>query len=294
MKISVITVCKNSEQYIEKAIKSVVNQTYGNIEYIIVDGDSQDKTKEIVSRYKDSVAKFTSELDSGVYAAMNKGINLASGDFIYFLNSDDYFVDENVIQDVVNFLLSHPECDILYGNIDVSYEYDKYHCTILLPQPDVIRDHLILDFICHQALFAKSELFLKFSLFDEKYEYAADYKWLLQMLQNQCQFLYYSRTIVSYYLGGISGNIANQKASRAEIFAIQNESPIYQDSYWLSQRILKFQDAIMANIDQSAYFTPLEMQLEEAKNMINAMKTSKFWKLRDAWVKFKKFVGLPV
>ena len=92
MKISVITVCYNSENTIERTIKSVLSQTYQDIEYIIVDGLSTDKTLEIVNKYKDKIAKIISEKDTGLYDAMNKGIDNASGEYLMFLNSDDCFI----------------------------------------------------------------------------------------------------------------------------------------------------------------------------------------------------------
>ena len=91
MKVSVITVCYNSDQTIEDTIKSVINQDYPNIEYIIVDGLSKDNTLEIVNKHKDKIAKIVSEKDNGIYDAINKGIELASGELVSVLNSDDFF-----------------------------------------------------------------------------------------------------------------------------------------------------------------------------------------------------------
>jgi len=89
MKVSVITVCYNAVDCIENAIKSVLSQTYKNIEYIIIDGMSTDGTFDIINNYRDKISTFISEKDNGIYDAMNKGIGIAAGDVIYFLNSDD-------------------------------------------------------------------------------------------------------------------------------------------------------------------------------------------------------------
>ena len=99
--ISIITVCYNAEGTIEQTIRSVLNQTYKNIEYIIIDGFSTDNTLNIIERYKDSIAMVVSERDQGIYDAMNKGLSLAKGCFIGFLNADDWY-DENALEIVVN------------------------------------------------------------------------------------------------------------------------------------------------------------------------------------------------
>ena len=100
-KISIITVCYNSAKTIEDTIQSVVNQTYDNIEYIVIDGVSTDNTLEIINKYKNQITTIICEKDKGIYDAINKGIDLATGDIIANLNSDDFYIDNNVIADVV-------------------------------------------------------------------------------------------------------------------------------------------------------------------------------------------------
>src|SRR5579884_3390919 len=117
MKISVITVCKNAAACIEPALASVAAQRYPHVEYLVIDGASDDGTQGIVSRYRKHIAHFLSEPDDGLYQAMNKGVRLATGDFLYFLNADDYLLDERVLEDVAHFLREHPTCDFLYGNL---------------------------------------------------------------------------------------------------------------------------------------------------------------------------------
>lgn len=101
MKVSIITVCYNSQATIENTIKSVISQTHSDIEYIIVDGKSGDNTLEIVNKYQDKIAKVISEPDQGIYDAMNKGIKVATGDIVGILNSDDYYVDSEVVSHIV-------------------------------------------------------------------------------------------------------------------------------------------------------------------------------------------------
>ena len=102
MKISIITVVWNNKETIKDAIDSVLSQTYKNIEYIIVDGASSDGTVDIIKGYGDKITKFISEPDKGLYDAMNKGLSLATGDIVGILNSDDFYIDEFVIEKVVN------------------------------------------------------------------------------------------------------------------------------------------------------------------------------------------------
>ena len=116
MKFSVITVCLNSETTIEKTIKSVIDQNYRDMEYIIIDGGSSDKTLKILNKYKSNISKIISEKDQGIYDAINKGISLSNGEIISILHSDDYFYDNNVLNDVVKLFKKKSEIDCVIGN----------------------------------------------------------------------------------------------------------------------------------------------------------------------------------
>ena len=116
MKISIITVCYNSVSTIEKTFQSIKNQSYENIEYIVIDGGSSDGTLKIINQYKEYISKFISEPDKGLYDAMNKGISIANGEIIGILNSDDIFFDNNVLKEVSKFHISN-RIDASVGNI---------------------------------------------------------------------------------------------------------------------------------------------------------------------------------
>jgi len=107
----------NNEHTIEEAISSVLSQTYKNIEYIIIDGNSKDKTVSIVNKFKDEISVFISEPDKGLYDAMNKGVLASSGDVIGILNSDDLYEDKFVINDVATMFRTNPTCDMIYGDM---------------------------------------------------------------------------------------------------------------------------------------------------------------------------------
>ena len=115
-KISIITVVKNNKSYIEKNILSLLSQKYKNYEHIIIDGGSTDGTLEIIDKYKKSISSFVSEKDQGIYYAMNKGIDLASGDIIGILNSDDYFYDD-ALDIVKSYFEKNQEIDFLFGSV---------------------------------------------------------------------------------------------------------------------------------------------------------------------------------
>ena len=116
MKISIITVVYNNQSTINDAIKSILNQDYPNIEYIIIDGNSTDGTIEKIQKYKDHITHFVSEPDKGIYDAMNKGLKLATGDIIGILNSDDFYVNDNIISEIINEF-EDKKVDLIFGDI---------------------------------------------------------------------------------------------------------------------------------------------------------------------------------
>ena len=116
MKVSIITSVYNNEKTIEDAIKSVLSQTYPNIEYIVVDGASKDGTIDVIKKYEDKISTFVSERDKGIYDGLNKGVSLATGDIIAFLHSDDIYENENIITEVVEHFKS-TNTDSIYGDL---------------------------------------------------------------------------------------------------------------------------------------------------------------------------------
>ncbi len=299
MKLSVITVCKNSEKTIEKAIISVVNQTYLNIEYIIVDGDSQDSTKEIIAKYSTFIKNFINEPDRCLWEAMNKGIRMATGDFIYFLNSDDYLIDEHVVKDVVNFIIEHPSCDFVYGDIQIRSISGDFNIQ-KSPLPEEILEGMVTGCIIpHSGSFTKRELFFKLGFFNESYKIGSDYEWVTKLMQDEkLKIFYYPRTIASFYGGGLSSNL---RENLSEMFAIQNNVEIYQSEYWLKKRIVMLQRAFVDNYEflqkvqnlsdeREILIKNLQDLVDKREAIIISLKTSKFGKLRAAWHLLKKII----
>ena len=191
MKISVVTVCYNAADTIEKTMLSVLNQTYHDIEYIIIDGGSTDGTVDIIRKYADKIAYWVSEPDKGIYDAMNKGIKVATGDFLFFLGADDILIIE------VSTIVGRLCCDtILYGGVELKSSgkilHTKFH-----------RYSLVRNNVPHQGIFYPKSLFSTFT-YNTSYKIYAD--WLLNM---QCLYLNISvrkidEPIVLYNDNGIS------------------------------------------------------------------------------------------
>ena len=162
-KISVVTVCYNAVKDIEKTILSVVNQTYPNIEYIIIDGGSKDGTMNVVNRYKDKIDVIVSEPDKGIYDAMNKGIDRATGEWINFMNAGDCFEGENIVSQV--FVADIDKCkSVLYGDVKLKTK----GVTTAKPLKYL---RCMMPF-CHQSTFVK----LPMEKYDTNYRIVADYK----------------------------------------------------------------------------------------------------------------------
>lgn len=221
-KISIITVCYNSENTIEDTIKSVVNQTYPNIEYIVIDGGSIDKTLSIINKYKEKITTIISEKDNGIYDAINKGINLATGDIIGNLNSDDFYVDENVIADVVT-KFEDEKTDTLYSDL---YYVDALDTNKIIRywKSKQYKEGMFLKgwMPPHPTFFVKKEIYQKYGLFDLQFKSAADYEIMLRFIHRyNVSISYLPRVIVKMRVGGMSNASlsnrikANQEDRRA-------------------------------------------------------------------------------
>lgn len=200
-KISIITVCYNAARSINQTISSVRNQTYPEIEYIIVDGKSSDSTIDIISKNMDLVSKFISEPDKGIYNAMNKGIRAATGEILFFLNADDCFCDERVIEDVVTCFLNNPEIGLVYGN--VLFE-SPCGLSRWIQIPEFKRKPLARRTISHQSIFARIGLFEQTGGFSEEYEIVSDYDWLIKLVHRDINALSIERDITVIGTAGVS------------------------------------------------------------------------------------------
>lgn len=202
-KITVVTVCFNAEETIKETIESVLSQKNVNIEYLIVDGNSTDKTKKIIEEYvRDNNIRYISEDDDGIYDAMNKAIELAEGEYIIFLNSGDIFYDNLVLKDVELQLKKDTEIDVLYGDVQLSrnnektlYSYSDFKINAMFFCRELM--------ICHQSIFIKREILKKYK-FDTKYIICADRKQIIKLMKDKYKFQYIDRVISIYDCNGFS------------------------------------------------------------------------------------------
>lgn len=192
IKITIITVTYNAEKILEETILSVLGQTYNNIEYIIIDGGSTDNTIDIIKKYSDQITYWVSEPDKGIYDAMNKGIRIATGEWINFMNAGDSFYSQRTIEECAHFINHNSDVDILYGNTIVTYKNEKY---LSIPKEiSLLKKHTVF---CHQSSFIKTSLLLQYK-FNIKYKILADYNLFRSLFFNKYQFKYIEQPISNY------------------------------------------------------------------------------------------------
>jgi len=201
IKVSIITVTYNSEKYLSSTIESVLNQTYNNIEYIIIDGMSSDNTISIINRYEhlfNGRLKWLSEADSGIYEAMNKGISMATGEIIGIVNSDDWYEKDTVIS-IVETIGEH---DMIHANmnlIDIHNNVDRIYSH---------RNTRFFKYLTtpynHPTMFVKKEVYQKIGVFDEKFKTGADYDFMLRFNKSKYNAIHFDRIITNVRLVGVT------------------------------------------------------------------------------------------
>lgn len=192
LKITVVTVCYNAVDTLEKTMLSVLNQTYPNVEYIVIDGGSTDGTVDIIKKYADRLAYWVSEPDKGIYDAMNKGITVATGDYINFMNAGDKFNDCNVLGNVI--LKISIENDIVYGETIYMTEFGEYVSKVL----PIEKMSQCMPF-GHQSTFVKTEL-MKERKFDISFKSSSDFHFLYNCYKDYKSFSYIPLIISKYDL----------------------------------------------------------------------------------------------
>ena len=211
MKLSIITICLN-EKNIEHTCKSIVSQTFDDFEWIVIDGKSNKITVDKIKKYKDKISIFISEHDSGIYDAMNKGILLAKGEYISFMNAGDSFYSKTILAEI--FDNKKFTDDIIYGNAHIIKKQKSF--TEINPN-FITKQFLLTGIINHQVCFIKRALFYKYGLYDLKYRIASDYEKLLCWNSFNCSFKYINKTIANHYRNGCSSNKYLVDMERKEI-----------------------------------------------------------------------------
>ncbi|WP_462152099.1 glycosyltransferase family 2 protein [Pseudoalteromonas xiamenensis] len=238
MKVSIITVCYNSAATIEDTLKSVVAQTYDNIEYIIVDGGSKDETLAIVEKYKEHVDVLISEPDHGIYDAMNKGIEVATGDVVGILNSDDFYETPDVITTVVKSFDS--SIDLLFGDLVFIKPQNLKKVTRFYSLPKFKGWHLRFGWMPpHPATFIRKEVYNRFGLYKTHYKISADYELFVRLfLVNKLKFRHIDKILVRMRDGGVStSGIRSSLSLNTEIVQACTENNVYTNLLFVLSKI---------------------------------------------------------
>ena len=242
MKISLITVTYNSAETLTDTIISVLAQTYKNIEYIIVDGASNDNTIDIVKMYESQFGdriKYILEKDKGLYDAMNKGIDMASGDVIGILNSDDFFTSDSVLQIVAQSFLSDKTLDAVYGDVHFVSPNNLHKC-IRYYSSKIFRPYLMrLGFMpAHPSFYLRKKYFDQYGKYRTDYRIAADFEFLLRIIfVGKIKTLYLPIDMVTMRIGGAStSGISSNILIMKEHLKACKENSIYTNRLILSLR----------------------------------------------------------
>ena len=204
MKISILTCVLNNERFIDEAIKSFQKQSYENKEHVIIDGGSTDKTVSIIKKLKNNNAIFISSNDNGIYDAINKGVNLASGDIIGILHSDDFYDNESVISQVIE-VFKKTNSDLVYG--DLVYVTKNKNLNIRYWQAGLFLDENIKKgwMPPHPTVFVKKKIFEKIGNYNTDYRISSDYDFLIRALTNkEIKKQYIKKTLIKMRIGGTS------------------------------------------------------------------------------------------
>jgi len=199
-KLTIITIVYNNVRDIERTLNSVINQTYKKIEYIIIDGKSTDGTLDIVEKYSSQISKIVSEPDKGIYDAMNKGLALATGDYVLFMNSGDEIYDEHTVQEVFD---SSPGADIYYGETEM---YNDNWESLGRRRHEAPEQFDWTSFkygmnISHQAIYIRKSILTPYDL---KYKYSSDIDWIIKAAKKSSNIVNVHRYVAKYLVGGMS------------------------------------------------------------------------------------------
>ena len=256
-KCSIITVTLNNKAGLEKTIQSVLGQTYRDIEYIVIDGASSDGSVKIIESHASGIDQWISEPDTGVYNAMNKGIQKATGEYLLFLNSGDTLFETSTLEQVIPYLEA-ADADLFYGDLrfDHSDQFEDFHYP----------DELTFDFLYHRSLghpatFIKRSLFDKVGYYEESYSICADWVFFTKAIcLYTCSYKHIPRVIANFTTDGMSSVDENQ------------------------QKILKEREKALRG--PFLFLTAPYEKYIDLKNRMDALQRSKPYR-------FLKFLGLP-
>lgn len=223
--VTIITVCYNECDTISRCINSVLSQGYEYIQYIVIDGSSTDGTVPILRRYEKDLSVLVIEGDSGIYSAMNKALKYSRGDWVYFLNADDYFYGNNVVTNAISLLSVNPKASILSGR--VQFFNTPIHDGKVYDRSDFSYKNKLELYrkpIPQQCLFINRRLFERYSHFDERYRICADYEWLVRMLTLRVPVLFTCDYFCYFDYTGVSCTEIKQRKREKNLIIIRNST----------------------------------------------------------------------
>lgn len=226
LKVSIITINYNNKIGLEKTLQSITNQSSNDFEYIVIDGNSTDGSKDVLDKYADDIDIVVSESDSGIYNAMNKGIKKSSGEYLLFINSGDILYSKTVIESVLPDLNT---ADIVSGNIEFVGEK-----TIVKHTPDEVGFELMVnDTLWHPCTFIRKEAFSTIGFYDEELQICSDWKWfLLGFFKHNLSYQHIDVTIATFFVDGISSKSDNWSRILSERQSVlEKEFPYYYKGF---------------------------------------------------------------
>jgi glycosyltransferase involved in cell wall biosynthesis len=250
--ISIITINLNNKMGLEKTIQSVINQTYKDFEYIIIDGGSTDGSSDLIKNYENEINYWISERDDGIYEAMNKGMKHANGEYCLFLNSGDYLYDKYVF---ANVFLSNPCKDIVYGNIIIDFGETQ---EIRLSPEKITLNHLFRDTLWHPVSFIKRKLFDIVGYYDTSFSIAGDYDFFFKaFVIYNCSQQHINNIISVFNTQGISSkhDFADLVRKERNLTQINNLDSKVIDLY--NELNTQIQELKQANILQQSSYNKL-------------------------------------
>lgn len=258
--ITIVTICFNEEKNIRRTIESVLKQTYSDIEFLVIDGQSSDNTMKIVNEYSEKIAKVVSEKDKGIYDAMNKANNLATGDYIFFLNSGDFFSNDYVLNEIINNTDSY--YSLIAARTDIYYKKQKLN---LVSPPENIRLSKESKSYSHQGTLIHKSIYKQFN-YNLTYKISADREyWIRVSTIEDFDVIFHDKSLASFELGGVSNNHKNVLRRRIE--------DLYIDYYYYSISykslilfLLKTSISYLLTINEPIYFKYIYPLLNKMKN----------------------------
>jgi len=242
MKISLITVTYNSGETLKNTFHSVLNQTHSNLEYIVIDGLSNDNTVSIIKEYEplfQNQIKWISEPDKGLYDAMNKGIRMATGDIIGILNSDDFFTTSNILQKITEVFNNNNKLDAIYGDVHFVKPENLEKCVRYYSSKIFKRGLMRFGFMpAHPSFYIRKKCFEKYGLYKTDYKIAADFEFLLRVIyKHKIRIQYIPLDMVTMRIGGAStsGIKSHIKIMKEHLKAFR-ENELYTNVLLLSLR----------------------------------------------------------